>query len=296
MLTAFYEVITGRVPDTLRAYLLAVLVQMVAVNLFLQFESVNVSYLEFFGVATAFGGFILGLGMVLAMGCAGAVFYRAGEGRIDYIVVIMAFALSAWASDNWLLDALRRFVGGVGVPLALPRALGMDRWVVITAIGLGAFLYLIRGRHRMLLIGWDWFKTGLVLGIVGVGAWITSSFTDSPTGLGMVKGSTNLAELVLQGDLSALNWNLAMVAAIPLGSFIAMKRHPSPARAIPFQSRRLPKTILGGMLMGIGATLAGGDNILHGLSGVPILGLSSIVVMLFIFAGAWIGIRSGWLN
>lgn len=49
-------------------------------------------------------------------------------------------------------------------------------------------------------------------------------------------------------------------------------------------------------MMGVGATVANGDNILHGLSGVPILALSSIVVMLFMFAGAWVGIKLGWLR
>lgn len=296
MLTAFYEVITGRVPDKLRMYLLAVLVQMIAVNLFIEVENVQVTYLQFFGIATAFGGFVLGLGMVLSMGCSGAIFYRAGEGKIDYAIATIAFAISAWASDNWFTDALRRLLGGNGVPLALPRALGMDRWVFIAAIVLAAFLYLIRGRHRLVSVDWDWFKSGIALGMVGVFAWLSSSFTGHPTGLGTAQGSINLAALVFEGDLRALNWNLFMVAAIPVGSFIASQMHGITERHKPFHSRRIPQAILGGTMMGIGATVAFGDNILHGLSGVPILGLSSIVVMLFIFAGVWVGVRLGWLN
>lgn len=296
MLTAFYEVITGRVPETLRAYLLAVLVQMIAVNLFLEFENVQVPYLQFFGMATALGGFVLGLGMVLAVGCSGAIFYRAGEGRIDYLVAITAFVISAWASNNWLTDALRRALGGNGIPLALPRTLGMDRWVFIAALVLAAFLYVIRGRHHIMLIGWDWLKTGTALGVIGVLAWLTSSFTGHPTGLGTVQGSSNIAALVLEGDQSALNWNLFMVIGIPVGSLIASRLHGITSRHKPLQSQRIPHAIAGGTLMGIGATVAFGDNILHAFSGVPILGLSSIVVMFFIFAGAWVGIKLKWLN
>ncbi len=296
MLTAFYEVITGRVPETLRAYLLSVLVQMIAVNLFIELENVQVSYLQFFGIATAIGGLVLGLGMVLAMGCSGAIFYRAGEGRIDYWIAILAFALSAWASNNWLTDATRRMLGGNGIDLTLPRTLGMDRWVLIATIVLAAFLYMIRGRPRLMLIGWDWCKTGIALGIVGVMAWLTSSLAGHPTGLGTVQGSHNLAALILEHDWTALNWNLMMVAAIPVGSFIANRWQRNPVPRKPLRSRRIPQAILGGMLMGFGATVAFGDNILHGFSGVPILGLSSIVVMLCIFAGAWIGIKLGWLK
>jgi uncharacterized membrane protein YedE/YeeE len=127
MLTAFHEVITGRAPDTLRAYMLAVLVQMIAVNAFIEFGDVQVPYVRFFGIATALGGFVLGLGMVLAVGCAGAVFYRAGEGKIDYIVVTIAFSISAWASNNWLTDVLRRWLGGDGIKHAIPREECLDR-------------------------------------------------------------------------------------------------------------------------------------------------------------------------
>jgi len=295
MLSAFFEVITGRAPDTLRAYLLAVLVQMIAVNAFIEFGGIEVPYARFFGLATALGGFALGLGMVLAMGCAGSVFYRAGEGKFDYLVVIAAYAVSAWASNNWLVKPLRQLLGGEGIPLALPRALGLDRWTTIATIALGAFLYLLRGRRRIFTESWNWLKTGLALGIVGVIAWITSTMTGHPSGLGTVQGSNNIAELLLRGDLTALNWNFFLVATIPLGAYIAsVRRGKSPK--MPVKSSRIPHAILGGTLMGIGATIAGGDNIFHGLAGVPILALSSIVVMIFIFAGVWVGIKLKWLE
>jgi uncharacterized membrane protein YedE/YeeE len=295
MLSAFHEVVTGRAPDTLRAYLLAVLVQMLVVNALIEFGNIQVSYLRFFGLATALGGFVLGLGMVLSVGCAGAVFYRAGEGRLDYIIVTIAYAVSAWASNNWLVDPIRHILGGEGISLALPRALGIDRWLVVVMICLAALLWLIRGRRLKPSDGWDWMRTGLAIGIVGIVAWITSALTGNPSGLGTVQGSNNLAALFLQGDLSALNWNLFVVATIPIGSFIASRQHGKSSTK-PFRSERIPKAIAGGTLMGLGATLAGGDNVLHGLSGVPILAVSSIVVMVCIFAGVWIGIRLGWLK
>lgn len=59
MLSAFFGVIAGRAPDTLRAYLLAVLVQMLAVNAFIEFSNIEIPYLRFFGWATALGGFAM---------------------------------------------------------------------------------------------------------------------------------------------------------------------------------------------------------------------------------------------
>ena len=291
MLSAFFEVITGRAPDTLRAYLLAVLVEMLAVNAFIEFGNVEIPYAHFFGLATALGGFALGLGMVLAMGCAGSVFYRAGEGKFDYVVVIAAYGLSAWVTANWLRTPIRQLLGGEGIPMALPRALGLDRWITIAVIMLLALLWFIRDRHRLArLESWGSIRTGVALGIVGALAWI-----GQPEGLGTVEGSANIAELLLRGDLTALDWHFFLVVAIPLGSYVASLRNgKSPSK--PIESQRIPQAMLGGALMGLGATIAGGDNIFHGLAGVPILALSSIVVMVFVFVGVWVGIKLGWLG
>jgi uncharacterized membrane protein YedE/YeeE len=296
MLSAFFEVMTGRAPDTLRAYLIAVLVEMLAVNAFIEFGNVEIPYSHFFGLATALGGFALGLGMVLAMGCAGSVFYRAGEGKFDYVVVIAAYGLSAWITATWLLAPVRQMLGGEGIPLALPRALGLDRWITVAAIVLAVLLWFIRDRKRIALLGnWSSLRTGIALGVVGALAWITSTLIGQPSGLGTVEGSANIAELILRGDLGALDWHFFLVVAIPLGSYIASaRRGKSPA--LPMKSNRIPQAILGGALMGVGATIAGGDNIFHGLAGVPILALSSIVVMIFIFAGVWVGIKLKWLD
>ena len=296
MLSAFFEVITGRAPDTLRAYLLAVLVEMLAVNAFIEFGNVEIPYSHFFGLATALGGFALGLGMVLAIGCAGSVFYRAGEGKFDYVVVIAAYGLSAWMTSNWLVAPIRQMLGGEGIRMALPRALGLDRWITIAVIVLLALLWFMRDRHRLAMLeSWGSVRTGVALGIVGALAWITSALIGQPEGLGTVEGSANIAELFLRGDLTALDWHFFLVVAIPLGSYVASVRNgKSPGK--PVKSKRIPQAMLGGALMGIGATIAGGDNIFHGLAGVPILALSSIVVMVFVFAGVWVGIKLKWLN
>ncbi|MCI0478203.1 MAG: YeeE/YedE family protein, partial [Anaerolineales bacterium] len=275
---------TGRAPDTLRAYLIAVLVEMLAVNAFIEFGNVEIPYSHFFGFATALGGFALGLGMVLAMGCAGSVFYRAGEGKFDYVVVIAAYGLSAWITATWFLAPIRQMLGGEGMRMALPRALGLDRWITVAVIVLAVLLWFIRDRNRIALLeSWGAIRTGIALGIVGALAWITSTMIGQPSGLGTVEGSANIAELILRADLSALDWHFFLVVTIPLGSYIASARRGK-SSSLPIKSNRVPQAILGGALMGVGATIAGGDNIFHGLAGVPILALSSIVVMVFIFA------------
>jgi uncharacterized membrane protein YedE/YeeE len=278
----------------LRAYLLAVLVQLIAVNSLAELGLIRASVLPFFGILTALGGFIFGLGMTLAVGCIGAVFMRVGEGKLDYIFAALAFALGAWASNAVIVAPLRAFVGE-SLLLSLHRALDLDRWVVIATLIVAVILWLIRGKRESAQSGWTWTRTGFFLGIVGASAWIASAMTGRPYGLGTVQGVDSIATFFLQADWNALNWNAFVVAGIPLGSFIATRLHGITARR-DFLIARLPQAIAGGLLMGVGAAIAAGDNVLHGLSGIPTLAIASLTFIVCMFLGAWLGIQLGWLR
>jgi hypothetical protein len=82
---------------------------------------------------------------------------------------------------------------------------------------------------------------------------------------------------------------------IPLGSFIASRAYgKSPGR--PLSSNRIRLALTGGLLMGISAAIAAGDNVLHGLSGVPILAVGSMSFMVFVFLGVWVGVKLNWIT
>jgi hypothetical protein len=290
MLSAFYEVVTGREPEMLRAYLLAVLIQMIGVNAMAEFGLLHASIPLFIGAATVIGGFIFGIGMVLSMGCAGAVLYRAGEGKIDYILVMVAYALGAWAANNWLVTPLLKILYGEGRSLTLHHTLTIDRWLVIAIIAVGVLLWIIHKDRRPYYGGWKWSVTGMLVGFIGIFTWLASSLTGKPSGLGTMQGSDSLASFFLEWDISALDWSFFMVAGIPLGSFIASRLYgKSPGK--PFHSKRIPLALTGGLLMGMSAAIAAGDNVLHGLSGVPLLALGSITFMGFVFLGVLTGVR-----
>ena len=293
MLSACYQVVVGREPHTLRAYLLAVLVQLFAVNALAELGILQAAIVPFFGVLTLLGGFVFGLGMTLAVGCIGAVFTRAGEGKLDYALAAVAFALSAWVSNNWLVAPLRAWIGDV-TALSLHRAFDLDRWVVIAMVIVVALLWVMRGKREAIDGGWNWIVTGCALGAVCTLAWFASSFVGRPYGIGTVQGSDNLASLLIERDVSAMNWNLFVVVGIPLGSLIATRSHGESIKR-QFSYERLGPAFVGGLMLGFGAALAAGDNVLHGLSGVPVLAVSSLAFMVCMFLGVWLGVRLGWL-
>ena len=287
--------VAGREPEMLRAYLLAILIQMLAVNALAELGYLRVTVPPFFGLATVLGGFVFGLGMVLSMGCAGAVFYRVGEGKLDYVYVTIAYAVGTWFANNWVADPVHKLLHSKGLSTTLHHALTVDRWLLMAIVIVAGLLWVIRGRRRPYYGGWNWARTGIFIGLIGVIAWIASAMTGRPVGLGTMQGSDSLATFFLEWDLTALDWGFFMVAGIPLGSFIAAQLHgKSPGR--PLHSKRVPLALSGGLLMGLSSALAAGDNVFHGLSGVPLLAVSSLSFMCCVFLGVWAGVRLNWLK
>ncbi len=279
----------------LRGYLLAVLVQIVAVNALIAIGHLRIAVPPFYGVATALGGWLFGVGMVLAVGCAGAVLFRAGEGKLDYVLASVAYGVGIWAGMNWAAVPVRRALGGSGAGLTVHRGMFLHQPLVLIILAGAIVFWVSRGPRRPHQNGWDWRWTGFLLGVVGIAAWVVSALAGHPSGLATSQGADRLATFLLERDLSALNWSVFLVIGIPLGSWIASRLHGASFEST-LHAERLPRVLIGGLLMGIGAAIAGGDNVAHGLSGMPLLAWASVTFMAFVFAGVWCGVRLHWLR
>ncbi len=279
----------------LRAYLLAIAVQIVAVHAVTAIRHARIVVPPFYGVATALGGFLFGVGMILAVGCAGAVLFRAGEGKLDYVLASVAYAVGVWAGTDWLAVPVRRALGGVGTATTLDGGFFLDQPVVLLLVAAAVVWWVMRGPRRPYQHGWDWRWTGVWLGVVAVAGWTVSALEGQASGLATSHGADRLATFFLERNVSALNWSVFLVVGIPAGSWIASRLHGASFEST-FHAHRLPRVIGGGLLMGVGAAIAGGDNIAHGLSGMTFLAWASITFMIFVFAGVWCGTRLHWMD
>ena len=191
--------VAGREPEMLRAYLLAILIQMLGVNALAELGYLSVTVPPFFGLATVLGGFVFGLGMVLSMGCAGAVFYRVGEGKLDYVYVTIAYAVGTWFANNWVAEHVHKLLHSKGLSTTLHHALTVDRWLLMAIVIVAGLLWMIRGRPHPYYGGWNWARTGIFIGLIGVIAWTASAMTGRPVGLGTMQGSDSLATFFWNG-------------------------------------------------------------------------------------------------
>ena len=158
---------------------------------------------------------------------------------------------------------------------------------IFVAIFLAAILvYLLKAPKQTFVIGWRWQTTGIVIGVLAVLGWLASSFSNRDYGLSITQPTISLVRLILLGDDGGINWATFFLLGLPLGAGTAAALAGDFSLRLPSPSRFLQQ-FAGGLLMGLGAALAGGCNIGHGITGLSALSITSVVATAFTVFGCW---------
>ena len=98
-----------------------------------------------------------------------------------------------------------------------------------------------------------------------------------------------VARVVRQDNLGPLHRSLILtLTGDAVGAFLAALQSKDFAFRLPTPGRFVQQTA-GGALMGIGASIAGGCNIGHGITGLSALSVTSLVATVFTMIGVWSG-------
>lgn len=242
------------------------------------------------------GGLLFGVGMVVAGGCASGVTYRVGEGMTTAWLAAIFFGLSAAAARfsflRPLVDLLRGpvyWTEGDGVFYALGRVgptiantLGGNPWipaVIFCALMLG-YVFGTKTTERP-YSPWNWKIIGIMTAIVAAVAY----FTRQTQGLSITGPWVSLYRYIVAGRF--IGWGGMLIVGIIIGALISAVIYKEFKLRMPRKPSAYTQMILGGSLMGFGATLAGGCNIGHFLTGVPQLAFGSLLATVFFFVGNW---------
>jgi uncharacterized protein len=263
-----------RRPTLLRAFAIAVAAQLLLLPLLV---AADVDPLEratgaggpaLLPVAQVAGGLCFGVGMALAGGCVTGMLWKAGTGA-----TALAIAIGGFAAGELIIRG-----PGEDVIATLDDAARPDTPDLLgytgPALAIGAIgLALLLRRRR------DGAVAGLALGVVAAAAWIAADLAGYGYGLGFVGAADGTrATLESGGDLP---FQLFLAAGVVAGAALAGPRRPSmPDRA------RATRALAGGLLMGAGGSIAHGCNIGHGLTGVPLLSLGSLLAVSCMAVGA----------
>lgn len=302
MNTAFRSVVFREDRSLLRAWILVLLINIPVVTLL---ETTGVLYparAPFLPLSLAIGGLIFGAGMVWAGGCVSGTYYRAAKGTLGSFVALLGFAGGALTVTDGILAPLRGLLGGFewapgGEVPTLAHLLPLDpwtgRWVVVAVFVGPAAVFLLRSPKIRFAVGWKWPLTGAAVGVLALAAWIFSSFDGRDYGLSLIQPTTAWGRFVLAGDRGSLGWAAWMLLALPGGALAAAIRGKDFRFRLP-EPRRVLIQFGGGLVMGVGAALAGGCNIGHGVTGISALSLASVFATIFTMFGNWAATAALW--
>jgi len=296
MNSAFRSILFEKDKSLLRAWILVLVINIPVVTLLSQVGFLTPQVVPFFWPALLAGGLLFGVGMVLAGGCVSGTYYRAGRGMVGSWVALVGFLLGGATLEGGLLSPLKEILRTSrpewsGEAPTLFTLLGLKgvtgSWILIGLLLVPALWYLLKAPEQKFLIGWSWKTTGLLVGVLAVAGWVISAFWNRNFGLSFTQPSIALIRFFTQGETGGIGLPLYILIGVPFGAFWSAYLEGGLQWSAP-DGASLVRQSGGGLLMGIGAALAGGCNIGHGITGLATLSLGSILGVVSIMAGCWI--------
>ncbi len=286
------------------AVFLAILIEMVGFEIMHYFGVIALNPKPLVWGAQILGGFIFGIGMGFAGGCASGTTYRVGEGMMGSLVALLGLTLGAYLAKFGVLAAwVAQLQTDTRINFPDDSALtlgGEYNWMLMLGIGIVGLalmfwkLVLPAMKTETISIGeifkkgWPWWMTVIVIGLIGMIAFVSSAAAGRNYPLGITAGWLGILNFFVTGGTTTLGWLSWMVIGIVIGAFIFSFYAGEWKIRIPKDPKKIVLQFIGGLMMGTGAVMALGCNIGNILSGWPQLSVGSIVTGVFIILGAWV--------
>lgn len=290
------------------ALLIAITVQSVGFFLFNEIGVLNVAPAENFApIAVLIGAFVFGIGIVLAGGCATGTWYRAGEGLIGSWVALIVYMLFSAMMRTGPLGELNSGLKSLAMTeqKTIYETFGVSPWMLVVILS-AVTLFLVYKQlskpkvklatmkpkktglaHILFEKRWNPFVTAVIIGLIATVAWPLSVATGREFGLGITGPSANIMQFLVTGDSKFINWGVFLVLGILIGSFVAAKGANEFRFRVPDVDTIL-KSAAGGVLMGIGATWAGGCSIGNGMVETSFFSWQGWVSLPVMILGTWV--------
>ncbi len=241
------------------------------------------------------GGLLFGVGMILARGCASRLLVLSASGNLRAIVTGLVLTLTAQAALRGILSPAREALFGLWTmpgrtQRELSTVLSMPRGMVVIVTTAGLFAALFFARRQNLKSG-EIFSAFLVGSAIWMGWFFTYLLAQSSFEVVTIQsvtftGPSTDTLMSLINTVSPLrNFGTGLVPGVFAGA-LAVAVLKGEAHIQRFEPNTpMERYLLGGILMGFGAMLAGGCAVGAGVTGGAIL---SVTAWLAVFA-MWVG-------
>lgn len=303
---ATVEVSEGHLGPKLAIWLVAFTAAVLCVQIAVVFGVLDVS--EARQIATAgslsgalIGGFLFGVGMILARGCASRLLVLSATGNLRALVTGLVLTLVAQASLRGALSPMREAIAGLwtvpgGEARDILARLGVSHEMAAMAAGLGLLVAIAMALRARL--EWSRWIASILVGVaVGLG-WVLTyavsqvSFEVVPVGSVTFTGPSTdtLMGLVNAPDMPA-SFGVGLVPGVFLGAgaMALWRREFKLERFGP--DTPMERYLIGAFLMGFGAMLAGGCAVGAGMSGGAVFSLTAWLAVFAMWIGATLAHR-----
>ena len=256
-------------------------------------------------LSVVLGSFMFGFGAVMANGCITASLVKIGDGRVTGYVSLIAFVWSAYFAKQGFLSGVTKslneiavienpvpFSGNHIIPVIITGAIVcLLLFFLIKSIKAYNPKYSLPAKHTCFLhfaIEKVWIKDIVVIlmGIVMALGFYFSNLNGRNGGLGITTPLLSWFSFITGTSDKVPGWAAFMVLGIVIGSFLA-SFITKEFSFLGTNAKSVGNTILGSILMGVGAIFASGCLIGNGLVGTAQLSIKAWIAFLFIVIGIW---------
>jgi len=281
------------------------------------------------GLSNLLGGCLFGIGMVLAGGCVVGVLYKAGSGSMPAIVAILGLltgsAVYAEFHPLWVKFAGAHVWHGQAI--TLPQLTGMSQgWGVSAVVLFGGgccWLWWRKGVWRAPVQSAEGYLPLWQAALVLAGAGLLSVLgTGMPMGVttSYAKVAAFLEGVVAPGHVQQVAYfnaqpilytlphggpqlsggggplldvvaliQFPLIAGIVLGATVSAVRLDEFRLRWRLSRQQATMVFCGGVIMALGSRMTPGCNVWHLLGGLPLLTLQSLLFLVGLLPGAWMG-------
>jgi uncharacterized protein len=319
---AFSEVLLLRDSRKIVAIWLLIAVSMLGFALLQSLGLVQLNPKPLLWARQLVGGLIFGSGMVLAGGCISGSLFKTGMGNLNSMASLVGIPLGIGAVLAGPLNALHVALGKLkltaadGGPVTFSSLTSLPFWVLAVISGLATLVVVLwhRRRHRgaasrtaddpgpsrwqrILTRPWRPWQAGLAIGVLAAPAYLSSLASGRNYPLGVTNGVYHLQQLLIDSQARIVWWLVLVVIGLVIGAWVAA-RLSGQARLLPKPPEQIVIAFGGGILVGIGAALAGGCYVGNILSGLALMSVGMVVftaaTILANWTVTWLYLMGGW--